>query len=92
MNDVKSLLIATTVLAIGGLGLYMYKSEDSDVNFDDQIDDDNSETESESGSETGSELDSVLEELDYDDYKPKEKKNGGTKKNSKKNTGTRKKH
>ena len=60
--------------------------------FDEQIDDDNSETGSESGSETESDLDSELEELDYDDYKPKEKKNRGTKKNSKKNGGTRKKH
>jgi hypothetical protein len=91
MNDVKSLLIATTVLAIGGLGLYMYKTEDSDDLY---LNDDNSETVSESGSETESELDfdSDLEELDYDDYKPKEKKNRGTKKNSKKNGGTRKKH
>ena len=92
MNDIKTLLIATTVLAIGGLGLYIYKSEDSELDFDDQIDDDNSETESESGSETESDLDSQLEELDYNDYKPKEKKNRGTKKNSKKNGGTRKKH
>ena len=86
MNDVKSLLIATTVLAIGGLGLYMYKTEDSDDLY---LNDDNSETASESGSETESELDfdSDLEELDYDDYKPKEK-NKGTRKNS----GTRKKH
>jgi hypothetical protein len=91
MNDVKSLLIATTVLAIGGLGLYMYKSEDSAVDFD--LNDENSETASESGSEEESELDfdSDLEELDYDDYKPKEK-NKGTRKNNKKNSGTRKKH
>jgi hypothetical protein len=86
MNDVKSLLIATTVLAIGGLGLYMYKTEDSEELY---IDDDNSETASESGSE--SELDSDLEELDYDDYKPKEK-NKGTRKNNKKNNVTRKKY
>jgi hypothetical protein len=69
MNDVKSLLIATTVLAIGGLGLYIFKSEDSELGFDDHIDDNNSETASESGSETGSELDDEIEELDYDDYK-----------------------
>jgi hypothetical protein len=86
MNDVKSLLIATTVLAIGGLGLYMYKTEDSEELY---IDDDNSETASESGSE--SELDSDLEELDYNDYKPKEK-NKGTRKNNKKNNVTRKKY
>ena len=79
MNDVKSLLIATTVLAIGGLGLYMYKTEDSDDLY---LNDDNSETASESGSETESELDfdSDLEELDYDDYKPKEKNSVSKKK------------
>jgi len=91
MNDIKSLLIATTVLAIGGLGLYMYKSEDSeelDYNDDDF---------SESGSETASEatledLDLDLEEEDIDDYKPKKTKKEGTKKNTKKNGGTRKKY
>jgi len=91
MNDVKSLLIATTVLAIGGLGLYMYKSEESEL--DDNIDDDyNNDDNSETASETSSNASSDLEELDYDDYKPKEKKNGGTKRNSKKNGGTRKKY
>jgi hypothetical protein len=87
MNDVKSLLIATTVLAIGGLGLYMYKSE---LEIDDNVSETGTETGSESGSETGSDAD--LEELDFDDYKPKEKTNKGTKRNSKKNGGTRKKH
>ena len=89
MNDIKSLLIATTVLAIGGLGLYMYKSEDSEEL--DYNDDDLSESGSETASESGSETTSELEELDYDDYKPKEK-NNGTRKNAKKNGGTRKKH
>lgn len=28
MNDTMSLLLATTILAAGGLGLYMYKSSD----------------------------------------------------------------
>ena len=32
-NEVSSLLIATTILAIGGLGLYMYK-----LNDDNQVD------------------------------------------------------
>jgi len=84
MNDIKSLLIATTVLAIGGLGLYMYKSEDSEDTY---LNDDNSESASESGSETESEL----EELDYDDYKPKNNSKG-TRKNNKKNNVTRKKY
>ena len=28
MNDTMSLLLATTILALGGMGLYMYKSSD----------------------------------------------------------------
>ena len=90
MNDIKSLLIATTVLAIGGLGLYMYKSEDNELDYDDEF--------SESGSEIESDLDlneleeEDLEELDYDDYKTKKTKKEGTKKNIKKNGGTRKKY
>lgn len=28
MNDTMSLLLATTILAMGGLGLYMYKNSD----------------------------------------------------------------
>ena len=35
MNDVNTLLIASTVLAIGGLGFYMYKNEQvDDICFD----------------------------------------------------------
>lgn len=30
MNDSMSILLATTILALGGLGLYMYKSSDDD--------------------------------------------------------------
>jgi len=91
MNDIKSLLIATTVLAIGGLGLYMYKSEDSEdsgLDYADDLSESGSDTASDSGSETASEL----EELDYDDYKPKKTKKEVTKRNSKKNGGTRKKY
>ncbi len=29
MNETMSLLMATTILALGGLGLYMYKSDDN---------------------------------------------------------------
>jgi hypothetical protein len=32
MNDTMSLLLATTILAFGGLGLYMYKSSNDDQN------------------------------------------------------------
>jgi hypothetical protein len=85
MEDLKTLLIATTFLAIGGLGLYMYKSDELDLDLD--IDDNISDTDSDVTSEASS-----LFEEDIDDYKPKSRKNEGTKRNVKKNGGTRKKY
>jgi hypothetical protein len=44
MNDTLSVLLATTVLAVGGLGLYMYKSSDDNQKggkYDDDYDEDN---------------------------------------------------
>ena len=90
MNDVKSLLIATTVLAIGGLGLYMYK--DSELDYDNDDDNNDNFSDSDSELESGSGSDSELEELDYNDYRPKKTKKEGTKKNNKKHSGTRKKY
>ena len=89
MEDLKTLLIATTFLAIGGLGLYMYKSENLDLDVDDNVSDTYSETSSQA-----SDASSQLDEEDVDDYKgkPKPRKNEGTKKNTKKNGGTRKKY
>jgi hypothetical protein len=90
MNDIKSLLIATTVLAIGGLGLYMYKSEENELDYENDFSE--TETNSDLGSELSSEDFDNLEELEHDDYKPKKQKKEGTKKNTKKNSGTRKKY
>ena len=87
MNDIKSLLIATTVLAIGGLGLYMYKTEENELDYEDDY--------TESGSELESELDldlDNLEEEELDNYSPKKTKKDGTKRNTKKKSGTRKKY
>jgi len=90
MEDLKTLLIATTFLAIGGLGLYMYKSDDLDFDVDDNI----SDIDSDVTSEASSQLDLDDEREDIDDYKekPKSRKNEGTKRNAKKNGGTRKKY
>jgi hypothetical protein len=35
MNETMSLLLATAVLAVGGLGLYMYKNNDNQKGGDD---------------------------------------------------------
>ena len=91
MNDIKSLLIATTVLAIGGLGLYMYKTEENSEDFYDDYTESGSELESES--ELDLDIDDLddLDEENLDNYKTKKSKNG-TKKNTKKSKGTRKKY
>jgi hypothetical protein len=36
MNDSMSILLASTILALGGLGLYMYKSVNEDNKTDDE--------------------------------------------------------
>ncbi len=90
MNETMSLVLATTILALGGLGLYMYKQSDD---FKDDINDDySSESESESGSDLDSQLDYDDKYLndDFIDYEPKSVKRGKTKRNKTSN-GTKKK-
>jgi hypothetical protein len=75
MNETMSLLLATAILAAGGIGLFMLKSDD---NNDNDYKEDNNYTE-----------DIILDELedlddDYDyDYKPKAKPSNKTKRNRK---------
>lgn len=73
MNETMSLLLATAILAAGGIGLFMLKSDD---NNDNDYKEDNNYTE-----------DIILDELedlddDYD-YKPKAKPSNKTKRNRK---------
>ena len=85
MNDSMSILLATTVLALGGLGLYMFKSSDNNQTG---WDEDYSEEGlfGSSGSTFGSgslfnwgstgdnaEDEDKLEEIDEDDYKPRKR-------------------
>ena len=83
MKDTVSLLIATAILAAGGLGLYMYKS-DGDKQEGGGYDEDslfgsNSEE---------NDLDS--EEPEY--YEPKVRARGGKTKRSKRNVGTKRRY
>ena len=90
MNDSMSILLATTILALGGLGLYMYKSSDS------QKEDDKEEYNEESifggnfwnFSDEKNEDDNLEEELENfdEDIKPR-RKNTKTQRN-RKSTGT----
>ncbi len=89
MNDSMSILLATSILALGGLGLYMYKSSD-----DSQHEEYNEESMfggnfwglSDDKHEDDESLDEYLEEMD--DYKPR-KRNAKTQRN-RKSTGSSK--
>ena len=90
MNDTMSLVLATAILAVGGLGLYMYKSAD-EFAFDDYNEDDQN-------ADNLSEDDQSVDDLSVDDLsvddnydEPKTKGRNKTKRN-KKNGGTKKKY
>ena len=99
MNDSMSILLATTILALGGLGLYMYKSSDENQkggneeydesslfgeNFWGFSDDKNVDDEKDDEN-----LEEYLEE-EYD-YKPR-KKNAKTQKNKKPTGSSRRRY
>jgi hypothetical protein len=95
MNETMSLVLATTILAMGGLGLYMYKNsdessfEDYDENNENEYNDDLSVTEDDLSQD---DIDDEIEEYYDDEYdEPKPKARSKTKR-SKKSGGTRKKH
>ena len=85
MKETMSLVLATAILALGGLGLYMYKQSDD---FKDDFSS-YSDSDSDSDLELDSDLDSQFEE-DFIDYEPKTVKRAKTKRN-KTTGGTRKK-
>jgi len=95
MNDTMSLVLATAILAVGGLGLYMYKSSDEfafdDYNEDDQSVDDLSD--SDQSIDDVSVDDMSIDDISVDDNydEPKSKGRNKTKRN-KKNGGTKKRY
>jgi hypothetical protein len=95
MNETMSLVLATTILAIGGLGLYMYKTSDEpDYNEDELLDDNYDENEDDDLSKSDSEDDLSIDSVDAvdDEYdKPKPKSRGKTKR-AKKSGGTKRKY
>ena len=74
MNDLNSLLIATTVLAIGGLGFYMYKNDQGGFNSEEYLDHefDNLEEDLENDDESSVYSSSEEEEEEEDDSKKQE--------------------
>jgi hypothetical protein len=88
MNETMSLVLATTILAIGGLGLYMYKTSDEPDYNEDEIFEDNFDENEDDLSESASEDDLSIDD-EYD--KPKPKSRGKTKR-AKKSGGTKRKY
>ena len=88
MNESMSLLLATVILSIGGLGLYMYKSEESEE------EDYNEDSIFDLNESTFDELPELEEEEDYEVYQPKNKKrNVKTKtKRNKKSSGSKRRY
>jgi hypothetical protein len=97
MNDSMSILLATTILALGGLGLYMFKSSDDNQSGGD--DDYNEESIFGSGSlfNWGSSDNNIeydedkLDEIDDADYKPR-KRGAKTLKNRKSTGNSRRRY
>jgi hypothetical protein len=84
MNETMSLLLATAILAAGGIGLFMLKSNDDGTYDDEEIELDEIE-----------ELDDLDldEEDEYDDYDYKPKSKGANKtKRNRKSGGSRKRY
>jgi hypothetical protein len=93
-----SILLATTILALGGLGIYMYKSTDTTKKYEDDFEEDYNEKSIFGGNFWGLKDDKEEEnndlEEEYDlgeeeDFKPRKKNNVKTHRN-KKSTGTSK--
>ena len=80
MNDSMSMLLATTILALGGLGLYMFKtSDDNQSGGDDDYSEESlfgtggSGSLFNWGSSGDDDDDAKLEEFDDEDYKPRKR-------------------
>ena len=88
MNETMSLVLATAILAVGGLGLYMYKTSD-DLEYDDYIEDDNSFDNNYNNDEVSEE---TYDDLDDDIYEKQKVRSRNKTKRSKKSGGTKRKY
>lgn len=89
-NDVQSLLLVTTFLAVGGLGLYWYKTTQEE-NYDYlSEDEDDNESDFDVKSMDEDNLDDISETSNTYEEPVKNKKNKT--KNNRKNSGTKKKY
>lgn len=92
MNDTISLLLATTILALGGVGLYMYKSDDIKKGGDDY----NEDTLFGSGNLWSEDEDEYADEIPREDESfyeaPVRSRGSKTKRNNRKSAGTKRRY
>lgn len=94
MNDSMSILLATTVLALGGLGLYMYKTSDDSQKGGDDDYDENSLFGGNFWGLSNDKLDdeeNLDEYLEEEDFKPR-KRNTKTQRNRKPTGNSRRRY
>jgi hypothetical protein len=99
MNDTMSLLLATGILAVGGLGLFMYKTSSDDKSSymnDDEEEEDNSYN-FDVSSYFGNNKDNDDNDEEYDDdepevYEPPKRSRGSKTKSVRKSSGTKRRY
>ena len=94
MNDTMSLLLATTILAVGGIGLYMYKSDDEQKGGEEYNEDSlfsSGDFWSSKNSDDDTEKD-FEEDFEEDYYEPKVRTRGGKTKRNRKSSGTKRRY
>jgi hypothetical protein len=92
MNDTISLLLATTILAIGGLGMYMYKSNDEQKGGEDYSEDNIFGSGNLWGSSNEEEDPEYNDEDGNTFYEPTVRTRGGKTKRNRKSVGTKRRY
>ena len=83
MNDTLALLLATSILATWGVGLYMFKPTDDNAFDDENYNEDNLFDDKYKDKE---------DDLDFEIYEPKARSRGGKTKRNRKGTGTKRRY
>jgi hypothetical protein len=93
MNETMQLLLAASILAVGGIGLYMYKDKENEDEDEDETQEDK-ENNSLFGGNFWNTKDDLEEDIDeYEEsQKLKKRNNVKTHKNKKSFVGSRRKH
>jgi hypothetical protein len=97
MNDTMSLLLATTILAVGGLGLFMYKNSDDKESSGDDYNEDSlfnmgSFWGSNDNDDDGTHKENDKEEEDVEIYEPKSRSRASKTKRNRKTIGSKRRY